>query len=137
MNNEASNEIVRADASANGEVVQAAPARENEPRQSRPLPEDALIILPVRNLVLFPGVILPITIGREKSRAAAQEAAKLQRPPGVLLQTKPEIDDPRSEDMHWVGTVANVLRYVTGPDGGHHIVAQGEERFRVLQFLDG
>ncbi|HYC46505.1 MAG TPA: endopeptidase La [Burkholderiales bacterium] len=115
----------------------AAAAQTPEKTGSRPLPDDALIILPVRNLVMFPGVIMPITIGRAKSRAAAQEAARLQRPVGVLLQVKPEIDDPRPEDMHWVGTTANVLRYVTGPDGSHHLVAQGEERFRVLQFLDG
>ena len=125
-----------AEAAPRSDVPQA-PAGNSEQRQSRPLPEDALIILPTRNLVLFPGVVLPITIGREKSRAAAQEAARLQKPIGVLLQVKPEIDDPRSEDMHWIGTVANVLRYVTGPDGSHHLVAQGEERFRVLQFLDG
>jgi ATP-dependent Lon protease len=115
----------------------AAPARTDQRGQSKPIPEDALIVLPVRNLVLFPGVILPITVGRAKSRAAAQEAARLQRPIGVLLQTKPEIEDPRAEDLHWVGTVANVLRYVTGADGSHHLVVQGEERFRVLQFLDG
>ena len=148
MNSEAYNEVVRADAPEGGEARNgslaaavstdsAAPARTDERPQSRPLPEDALIILPVRNLVLFPGVILPITIGRQKSRAAAQEAARLQRPLGILLQTNPEIDDPRPEDMHWVGTAANILRYVTGPDGSHHLVAQGEERFRVLQFLDG
>ena len=72
-----------------------APAHTVERGQSKPVPEDALIILPVRNLVLFPGVILPITVGRAKSRGAAQEAARLQRPIGVLLQTKPEIEDPR------------------------------------------
>ena len=137
MNSEVTNEIVRADAAQNGDVPQTPPAQANEPRHSRPIPEDALIILPVRNLVLFPGVILPITIGRRKSRTAAQEAARLQRPLGVLLQTKPEIDDPRPEDMHGVGTTANLLRYVTGPDGSHHLVAQGEERFRVIEFLDG
>ena len=54
--------------------------------------------------MLFPGVVLPITVGRAKSRAAAQEAARLQRPLGVLLQSNPEIDDPRPEDLHWVGT---------------------------------
>src|SRR5687767_1025002 len=86
---------------------------------------------------MFPGVVLPITIGRAKSRVAAQEAARLERPVGVLLQVKPEIDDPRPEDMHWVGTTANILRYVTSPDGSHHLVAQGEERFRVLEFLEG
>ncbi|HUP93525.1 MAG TPA: endopeptidase La [Burkholderiales bacterium] len=137
MNNEAHNHVLRADASPNDASPAPAPARTDEPRQTRPLPDDALILLPVRNLVLFPGVILPITIGREKSRAAAQEAARLQRPLGVLLQNKPEIDDPRPEDLHWVGTTANVLRYVTSPDGSHHLVAQGEERFRVLEFLEG
>jgi ATP-dependent Lon protease len=135
MNETPSNPAVRADApSENGA---RAASSTTERRNARALPEDALIILPVRNLVLFPGVILPVTIGREKSRAAAQEATRLQRPIGVLLQVKPEIDDPRPEDLHWVGTTANVLRYVTGPDGSHHLVVQGEERFRVLQFIDG
>ncbi|MGZ5145596.1 MAG: LON peptidase substrate-binding domain-containing protein, partial [Burkholderiales bacterium] len=148
MNNEANSQVVRADAPNAGDTPQdvdatprndapQVPAGNSERRSSRPLPEDALIILPTRNLVLFPGVVLPITIGRAKSRAAAQEAARLQKPIGVLLQTKPDIDDPRPEDLHWVGTTANVLRYVTGADGSHHLVAQGEERFRVLEFLDG
>jgi ATP-dependent Lon protease len=132
-----SEQALDANVSPSGEAQSTTAARAEEPQRSRPLPEDAIIVLPVRNLVLFPGVILPITIGRAKSRAAAQEAARLQRPVGVLLQSKPEIDDPRPEDLHWVGTTANVLRYVTGPDGAHHVVAQGEERFRVLQFLDG
>src|SRR5688572_4199338 len=100
---------LRADAAQSAEP-QGAPAGEDERRTSRPLPDDALIILPTRNLVLFPGVVLPITIGRKKSRRAAQEAARQQKPIGVLLQTNPEIDDPRAEDMHWVGTTANVLR---------------------------
>ena len=75
---------------------------------------------------------MPVTIGREKSRAAAQEAARQQRPLGILLQKSPEIDDPKPEEMHWVGTTANVLRYVTAAEGTHHIVVQGEERFRAL-----
>jgi ATP-dependent Lon protease len=132
-----SEQALDANVSPSGEAQSANAAQPEDRQRSKPLPEDAIIVLPVRNLVLFPGVILPITIGRAKSRAAAQEAARLQRPVGVLLQTKPEIDDPRPEDLHWVGTTANVLRYVTGPDGAHHVVAQGEERFRVLQFLDG
>ena len=103
----------------------------------KPLPDDALIILPVRNMVMFPGVIVPVTIGREKSRAAAQAAARLQRPIGILLQNKPDVDDPGPEDMYGVGTAANVLRYVTGGEDTHHIVCQGEQRFRVLEFLDG
>ena len=104
---------------------------------SRPLPDDALIIVPVRNVVLFPGVVFPLTVGRERSRAAAQEAARLQRPLGVLLQSMPESELPGPGDLHWVGTSANVLRYITAPDGSHHVICQGVKRFRVLQFLDG
>ncbi|HEX6064380.1 MAG TPA: LON peptidase substrate-binding domain-containing protein, partial [Longimicrobiales bacterium] len=104
---------------------------------TRPLPQDAIIILPVRNLVLFPGVVLPITVGRPRSRAAAQEAVRAQRPIGLLLQSKPEVDEPGENDLHWVGTSASVLRYVTAPDGSHHLICQGERRFRVLQFIEG
>jgi len=104
---------------------------------AKPLPEDALIILPVRNMVLFPGALVPITIGRARSLAAAQFAARAQCPIGVLLQRKGEVEEPGPDDLHWVGTTANVLRYITAPDGAHHVVCQGEERFRVLQFLDG
>ena len=127
---------VTADAGAppHAPAAAAQPARESP---SRPLPEDAFIILPVRNLVLFPGVVLPITIGRARSRAAAQEAVRVQRPIGVLLQSRPEADEPGPDDLHWVGTMANVLRYVTAPDGSHHLICQGERRFRVLQFLEG
>src|SRR4051812_37449372 len=70
---------------------------------TRPLPEDALIILPVRNVVMFPGTVVPLTVGRERSRAAAQEAVRLERPLGVLLQTRPDVDEPGAEDLHWVG----------------------------------
>jgi len=103
----------------------------------RPLPDDALIVLPVRNLVVFPATVLPIGIGRERSQAAVQEAVRLERPIGVLLQSKPDVDEPGPDDLHWVGTSAAVLRYVTAPDGGHHAVARGLRRFRVLQFLEG
>src|SRR5271157_2486451 len=103
----------------------------------RPLPEDALIIVPVRNVVLFPGMVFPLTVGRERSRAAAQEAARLQRPLGVLLQSKPGVDEPGPDDLHWVGTTATVVRYITAPDGTHHAICKGLQRFRVLQFLEG
>jgi ATP-dependent Lon protease len=104
---------------------------------TRPLPDDVLIILPVRNVVMFPGAVFPITVGRERSRAAAQEAVRLERPLGVLLQSKPDAEEPGPDDLHWVGTSANVLRYITTPDGLHHAIARGLRRFRVLQFLDG
>jgi ATP-dependent Lon protease len=102
----------------------------------KPIPDDALIILPVRNVVLFPGLVVPLTVGRERSRAAAQEAVRQQKPLGILLQTSPDVDNPKPEELHWVGTTANVLRYVTA-DEAHHAICQGQQRFRVLQFLEG
>src|SRR5690348_789285 len=119
----------------NGASVAQVPSRGDT--STRPLPEDALIILPMRNVVMFPGAVFPITVGRERSRTAAQEAVRLERPLGVLLQSKPDVDEPGPDDLHWVGTSANVLRYITTPDGLHHAIARGLRRFRVLQFLDG
>ncbi len=104
---------------------------------ARPLPDDAIAIVPVRNVVLFPGMVVPLTVGRERSRAAAQEATRLQRPLGVLLQSKPETEEPGPDDLHWVGTSATVLRYITAPDGTHHAICSGVKRFRVLEFLEG
>ena len=101
------------------------------------LPGDALIILPVRSFVLFPGTIFPITIGRQQSIAAAQAAVKSQRQVGILMQRDPEVGDPTSIDLHRVGTIANVVRYMTAPDGTHHLVCQGERRFRIVDFLSG
>jgi ATP-dependent Lon protease len=102
-----------------------------------PLPADALIIVPVRNVVLFPGMVFPITVGRPKSIAAAQQAVRDQKQIGVLLQRDAETADPVALDMHRVGTVANIARYVTAQDGSHHLVCQGEQRFQIMEFLEG
>ena len=106
-------------------------------RELPSLPEDALIIIPVRNLVLFPGLVVPVTIGREGSVAAAQEVVRTDRQVGILLQRQPMASVPETEDMYGVGTVADILRYVTTTDGSHHIVCQGEHRFRIVEFLSG
>src|SRR3954453_3496659 len=102
-----------------------------------PLPADHMIILPVRQTVLFPGIVLPLAIGRPSSIAAAQEAVRSERMLGVILQTDPAADDPTPEQLYRVGTAAQVLRYVTAPDGTHHVIVQGMHRFRVLEFLPG
>jgi ATP-dependent Lon protease len=102
-----------------------------------PLPADAMIILPVRQTVLFPGIVLPLAIGRKASIAAAQEAVRSERMLGVVLQRDPAAEEPTPEQLHAVGTAAQVLRYVTAPDGTHHVVAQGVRRFRVVEYLRG
>ena len=104
---------------------------------SPPLPPDALVIVPVRNTVLFPGLVLPITVGRPRSVAAAQQAVREQRQVGILMQRDPEVAEPTPAAMHRIGTVANIVRYVTAQDGSHHLVCQGDQRFQILEFLDG
>jgi len=101
------------------------------------LPADALIIMPVRGFVLFPGTIFPLTIGRERSVRAAQQAVRDQAQLGVLMQRDPELVEPGPLDLHRVGTVGNVVRYVTAPDGSNHLVCQGVQRFRIIEFLGG
>ncbi len=105
--------------------------------ESVPIPNDALIIVPVRNTVLFPSVVAPITISRPKSIAAAQQALREQRPIGIFLQRNPELDDPGPDDLYRIGTVANIVRYITAPDETHHIICQGVQRARILDFLPG
>jgi ATP-dependent Lon protease len=101
------------------------------------IPADAMIILPVRQTVLFPGIVLPLAIGRKSSVAAAQEAVRGERMVGVVLQKDPAVDEPTAEQLHSVGTAAQILRYVTAPDGTHHVIAQGVRRFRIIEFLSG
>ena len=101
------------------------------------LPSDAMIVVPVRNTVLFPEIVFPITLGRPASIAAAQQAVREQRQVLILLQRDPEKDDPGPDDMHRTGTVANIVRYVTSPEGGHHLICQGVQRFQVTGFVEG
>ena len=102
-----------------------------------PLPPDALLIIPVRNVVLFPGHVVPITIGRPASVAAAQQALRDQRQVGILMQRSAEMADPAPMDMHRFGSVANIVRYITGPDGANHLICQGDQRFQIVEFLTG
>ncbi len=103
----------------------------------KPLPEDALILIPLRNAVLFPGVLTPLGIGRASSVAAAQEAVKHDRRVGFLLQRDPQVNDVRPNDLYRVGGAGQIVRYITPGEGAHHLVVQGEKRFRVLEFLEG
>jgi ATP-dependent Lon protease len=99
------------------------------------LPADAVPIVALRNVVLFPGIVLPVTLGREESIAAAQEAVRTGRKVGLLLQRDPTLERPTATDLYEVGVLATVVRYVTAPDGAHHLVCQGESRFRLLQVV--
>src|SRR4030081_1600981 len=107
------------------------------PNQNHPaIPEDTTIILPVRNMLLFPGMVLPLTIGRPSSIATVQEAVRSGRRVGLLLQDDPSIEQPGPEHLRRVGTVAEVLRYVTSEET-HYAICRGVRRFRAEEFLSG
>lgn len=105
--------------------------------QFPPVPDDALIIVPMRGTVLFPQNVSPLVIGRKPSVAAVQQAVRSEKPIGLLMQRRDLDEEPGSDDLHTVGTVAEILRYLTAPDGTHHVVCQGVQRFRVKEFLQG
>ncbi len=105
--------------------------------ETKPLPSDALIVVPVRDLVLFPEMVFPVSVGRPSSVAAIQQAVREQRQILLVLQRDPAKEELVPADLHPVGTVANILRYVTTPDGNHHIVCQGVQRFRITEFVEG
>src|SRR5260221_4591887 len=113
----------------------AAPGRRSP--SAKPIPEGAMILIPMRNTVLFPGSLSPITVGRPVSVAAAQEAVRSERQIGFLLQRDSSKDKVGPEDLYWVGTAGAVVRYITGAEGTHHLGVQGHARFRVLEFLEG
>ncbi len=114
----------------------AAKKRAPTPLETVPAaPDDELILIPARGMLLFPRVVLPIVVGRDKSVRAIQAAVQSDRPIGVLLQRDQDDEDPAPDALYRVGTSAAVVRYITAPDGSHHVIAQGTVRFRILEFL--
>lgn len=98
---------------------------------------DMLPILPLRNTVLFPGVVFPITVGREKSLRLIRDVYQGSRLLGTLAQKDYTIDEPGSGDLYSIGTVAEVLKILEMPDGSTSVIIQGKRRFRVREFITG
>ncbi|MBP7389794.1 MAG: endopeptidase La [Chitinophagales bacterium] len=96
---------------------------------------NALPILPLRNTILFPGVVLPITIGRDKSITAVKEAYKTNKLVGVVGQTDGNIEEPEFNDLYKVGTVAQIMRMIKMPDGSTTAIIQGRNRFLTKELL--
>ena len=93
-------------------------------------PED-LPILPLRNTVLFPGVVLPINVGRDQSLKLLNEAHKGGHDIGVMTQQDSEIENPAADDLHDVGTVARIVKMLRMPDGCNTVIIQGKRRCRM------
>jgi ATP-dependent Lon protease len=102
-----------------------------------PLPADVLLIVPVRNVVMFPGAVTQIALTRDFSMRAAQEAVQHGYKLGLLLQKDSSVDVPGPDDLHRIGTTVSVVRYIKAPNGVHHLICQGEQRFRTLDYLNG
>lgn len=96
---------------------------------------DTLPILPLRNTVLFPGVVLPITVGRDKSIKAVNEAYKQDKLVGVLAQKDANVEDPEPNDLCAIGTIAKIVKLIKMPDGGTTIIIQGKKRFELLNIV--
>jgi ATP-dependent Lon protease len=97
---------------------------------------DVLALLPVRNTVLFPGVVLPVTVTRKKSiRLVRKLAAKNEKLVGVVAQRQPDADEPGTDDLHPVGTLARILKLIDQPDDTVTIILQGQVRFHVGEQL--
>jgi ATP-dependent Lon protease len=101
---------------------------------AEPLPE-ILPILPLRNTVLFPGVVIPITVGRDKSIKLIKESYKTDRIIGAVGQRDPEMEDPHFDDLHKVGTVAVIMKTLHMPDGSTTVIIQGKKRFMLEEML--
>jgi len=125
-----------ADDIARGEVLPDASTKA-PPETGKSPPSDAMIVVPVRRMVMFPEIVAPVTLDRPIAIGAAQQAVREQRQILIVLQRDPEKAEPGPADLHQVGVVANVLRYVTAPTGEHHMICQGVQRFRISEFVEG
>lgn len=92
---------------------------------------DEIPLLPLRNTVLFPGVVLPITVGRDKSIKAVNEAYKGDKLVGVVAQKDSNVEEPATTDLEKIGTVAKIVKLIKMPDGGTTIIIQGKNRFKI------
>ena len=112
------------------ELIPLLTPEDEEEMNNESLP-DTLAILPLRNMVLFPGVVIPITAGRDKSIKLINDAYASGKIIGVVAQKNEEVEDPTKNDIHKVGTVARILRVLKMPDGNVTVILQGKKRFQI------
>jgi ATP-dependent Lon protease len=116
------------------ELIPLLTPEDEEEMNNEELPE-SLPILPLRNMVLFPGVVIPITAGRDKSIKLINDANASGKNIGVVAQKNEEDEDPTKDDIHTVGTVARILRVLKMPDGNITIILQGKKRFEIEEVV--
>jgi ATP-dependent Lon protease len=114
-------------------------AEETEISKTKPrlnIPADALVIIPMRNRVLYPSMIMPLMVGSPTRLLAVEEAVRQQVPIGFVVQRDPNIDAPQPKDLHEIGTAADVLRMFSLPDGRRQVIVQGRRRFEIREFIE-
>ena len=116
------------------EFIPLISAEDEEAMQKEEVPE-ALPLLSLRNTVLFPGVVIPITVGRDRSIRLVKEAHKLEHRIGVVSQKNDDIEIPNGEDLNQVGTVAKVIKMLRMPDGSNTVILQGQKRFKWTEIV--
>ncbi|MDP1621650.1 MAG: endopeptidase La [Bacteroidales bacterium] len=116
------------------EFIPLLSSEDEEAMNTEEVPE-ALPILPLRNTVLFPGVVIPITVGRDKSIKLIREFYKGTRIIGVVAQKDPNIEDPEFDDLNQVGTVAYIIKILQMPDGSNTAIIQGKRRFAITKMI--
>jgi ATP-dependent Lon protease len=109
---------------------------EDEDQMDKEHTPEVLPILPLRNTVLFPGVVIPITVGRDKSIKLVQEANKGNKIIGVVAQINPDIDEPAFGDLNTIGTQATIMRLLRMPDGTTTVILQGKKRFEIRGLVE-
>ncbi len=122
------------DFDSDAELIPLLTPEDEEEMNNEELP-DSLPILPLRNMVLFPGVVIPITAGRDKSINLINDANALGKVIGVVAQKNEEDEDPSKEDIHSIGTVAKILRVLKMPDGNITVILQGKKRFELANVI--
>ena len=112
------------------ELIPLMTSEDEEALEKEELPE-VVPLLPIKNTVLFPGVVIPITVGRDKSIQLIKDANKSKNPIGVVAQKDKKVEDPSINDLYEMGTVAQILRVLKMPDGSTTIIIQGKKRFKI------
>ncbi|MCD6112837.1 MAG: endopeptidase La [Bacteroidales bacterium] len=108
---------------------------DDEKKMNKEKVPETLPILPLRNTVLFPGVLIPITVGREKSAELIKNVNRNNKILGVISQKNPDIEDPCFDDLNSIGTIAKIIKVLQMPDGNTAVIIQGKQRFHLDKFV--
>ncbi|WP_418262992.1 endopeptidase La [Flavobacterium faecale] len=117
------------------ELIPLLTPEDEEEMMNEVLPE-TIPILPLRNMVLFPGVVIPITAGRDKSIKLIDDANAAGKIIGVVAQIDEDVEEPNKNDIHKIGTVARILRVLKMPDGNTTVILQGKKRFEIAEIIE-